>query len=82
MRSSGCLDPTGAGKSTTIEAILGLKKADGGQVELLGMEPGKKRKELFHKVGVQLQSSNFQNNIRVEEICEELSVLYRNPAVL
>ena len=39
-----------------------------------------KRQELFHKVGVQLQSSNFQNNIRVEEICEELSVLYRNPA--
>ena len=76
----GLLGPNGAGKSTTIETILGLKRADGGKVELLGMEPGRRRKELFHKVGVQLQSSNFQNNIRVEEICEELSVLYRNPA--
>lgn len=76
----GLLGPNGAGKSTTIETILGLKRADGGKVELLGMEPGRRRKELFHKVGVQLQSSNFQNNIRVEEICEELSVLYHNPA--
>lgn len=35
---------------------------------------------MFEKVGVQLQSSHFQNNIRVEEICEEMAVLYRNPA--
>lgn len=76
----GLLGPNGAGKSTTIETVLGLKKADGGTVSILGMEPGKRRKELFNKVGVQLQASNFQNNIRVEEICEELSVLYRRPA--
>ena len=76
----GLLGPNGAGKSTTIETVLGLKKADSGTVSILGMEPGTKRRELFNKVGVQLQSSNFQNNIRVEEICEELSVLYRRPA--
>lgn len=76
----GLLGPNGAGKSTTIETVLGLKKADEGQAEILGMNPAAKRKKIFEKVGVQLQSSNFQNNIKVEEICEELSVLYKNPA--
>lgn len=76
----GLLGPNGAGKSTTIETVLGLKKADNGRAEILGMDSGKRRKELFEKVGVQLQSSHFQNNIRVEEICQEISVLYRNPA--
>ena len=76
----GQLGPNGAGKSTTIETALGLKKADGGTAEIVGMNPAAKRKKIFERVGVQLQSSNFQNNIRVEEICEELSALYKSPA--
>lgn len=76
----GLLGPNGAGKSTTIETILGLKKADAGAASIMGMCPGKKRREIFERVGVQLQSSNFQNNIRVGEICEEMSALYKKPA--
>ena len=76
----GLLGHNGAGKSTTIETVLGLKKPDSGNVKILGMEPGKHRKEIFERVGVQLQASNYQNNIRVEEICQEISVLYENPA--
>ena len=76
----GLLGPNGAGKSTTIETALGLKKADGGTAEILGMDPALKRKKVFERVGVQLQSTNFQNNIRVEEICGELSALYKSPA--
>ena len=45
----------GAGKSTTIETILGLKKADSGKATILGMNPLKQRKQIFEKVGVQLQ---------------------------
>lgn len=76
----GLLGANGAGKSTAIETMLGLKKADGGKVEILGMDPVKERKNIFERVGVQLQSSNYQNNIRVWEICEEISALYTNPA--
>lgn len=76
----GLLGHNGAGKSTTIETVLGLKKPDSGNVKILGMEPRKHRKEIFERVGVQLQASNYQNNIRVEEICQEIEVLYKNPA--
>lgn len=37
----GFLGPNGAGKSTTIRVLLGLLKADGGAIELLGQDPWK-----------------------------------------
>lgn len=76
----GLLGHNGAGKSTTIETILGMKKQDSGSVKVFGREPRKNRKEIFERVGVQLQASNYQNNIKVGEICQEISVLYKNPA--
>ncbi|MCI6713638.1 MAG: ABC transporter ATP-binding protein [Lachnospiraceae bacterium] len=76
----GLLRHNGAGKSTTIESILGLKKADSGSVKVFGKEPRKNRKEIFERVGVQLQASHYQNSIRVKEICQEISVLYKQPA--
>ena len=76
----GLLGHNGAGKSTTIETLLGLKKADSGNLAIFGKEPRKHRKEIFEKIGVQLQASNYQNNIRVDEICQEMSVLYQDPA--
>ncbi len=44
------------------------------------MDPTKERKRLFERVGVQLQSSSYQGNIRVGEVCEEIAALYRAPA--
>lgn len=76
----GLLGHNGAGKSTTIDLLLGLKKADRGSGMIFGMEPGKNRKKVFERVGVQLQSSNYQNGIRVDEICEQMAALYENPA--
>lgn len=76
----GLLGHNGAGKSTTIDLLLGLKKADRGCGTIFGMEPGKNRKRVFERVGVQLQSSNYRNNIRVDEICQQKAALYGNPA--
>lgn len=76
----GLLGHNGAGKSTTIECILGIRKPDRGTVELLGMNPCRDRKKLFQKVGVQFQQSNYQDKIRVEEICEVTHSLYDSPA--
>ncbi|WP_315115669.1 ABC transporter ATP-binding protein [uncultured Clostridium sp.] len=75
----GLLGANGAGKSTTIECILGTKNFDGGQVSILGMNPQKERKQLFQKVGVQFQESNYQDKIIVKELCEITEVLYKNP---
>ncbi|MBI4857265.1 MAG: ABC transporter ATP-binding protein [Acetobacterium woodii] len=76
----GLLGPNGAGKSTTIDCILGLKSFESGSVRVLGMDPTKERKQLFERVGVQLQSSSYQGNIRVGEVCEEIAALYRLPS--
>lgn len=43
------------------------------------MDPRNNRKAVFKRVGVQLQSSNYQNNIRVDELCKERSALYEDP---
>ena len=63
-----------------MDLLLGLKTADRGSGMIFGMEPGKNRKKVFERVGVQLQSSNYQNGIRVDEICEQMAALYENPA--
>ncbi|WP_303868490.1 ABC transporter ATP-binding protein [Acetobacterium wieringae] len=76
----GLLGPNGAGKSTTIDCILGLKSFENGSVRVLGMNPHTDRKRLFERVGVQLQSSSYQGNIRVGEVCEEIAALYQSPA--
>lgn len=49
----GLLGHNGAGKSTTIELLLGLKKADKGQASIFGVDARTHRKEVFEKVGVQ-----------------------------
>ena len=76
----GLLGANGAGKSTMIECILGTRKADGGSVSILGMSPQKERKKLFEQVGVQFQEANYPDKIRVDELCQETSCLYKNPA--
>ena len=76
----GLLGANGAGKSTTIECMLGTKQADAGTVRLLGQDPKKKRRALFQRIGVQFQEGDYQKEIRVSELCNETASLYRNPA--
>lgn len=76
----GLLGANGAGKSTAIECILGTKKADRGEISILGMNPYKDRKKLFEQVGVQFQEANYPDKIRVKELCEETACLYHFPA--
>ena len=76
----GLLGANGAGKSTTIECILGTKQADAGTVRLLGQDPKKCRRALFQRIGVQFQEGDYQKEIRVSELCEETASLYRKSA--
>lgn len=76
----GLLGANGAGKSTTIECILGTKRAEHGTVSVLGYNPVKNRRNLFQEVGVQFQEGDYQPEIKVFELCEETACLYQNPA--
>lgn len=74
----GLLGANGAGKSTTIECILGTRDMDSGRVSVLGLNPKKDRKTLFQRVGVQFQECDYQPEIKVSELCEEISCLYKD----
>ena len=74
------LGHNGAGKSTTIDLILGLKAPESGFAKILGMDAAKNRKHVFERVGVQLQNTQYQPNITVEEACIEYASLYAAPA--
>ena len=76
----GLLGANGAGKSTTIECILGTKQTDSGNVSVLALDPRKDRRRLFQQVGVQFQECDYQPEIKVSELCEETSCLYKAPA--
>lgn len=72
----GLLGANGAGKSTTIECMLGTKKQDSGTVSILDMNPRTHRKQLFERVGVQFQEANYQEKITVAELCQVTASLY------
>lgn len=75
----GLLGANGAGKSTSLECILGTKKMDSGEVFILGKNPVKDRIAVFEKTGVQFQEAKYQELIKVSELCENTSCVYKNP---
>lgn len=73
----GLLGANGAGKSTTIECILGTKKMNSGEVSILDRNPIKERTKVFERVGVQFQESKYQDQVKVKEICEMTASVYK-----
>jgi ABC-2 type transport system ATP-binding protein len=55
----GILGPNGAGKTTLVEILEGLRTATSGRVSVLGMDPARQARALRELIGVQLQSTNF-----------------------
>ena len=45
------IGPNGAGKSTTIKMLTGILYPDGGNIEVLGINPTKARKKLAYEIG-------------------------------
>ena len=63
----GLIGPDGAGKSSTLRAILGLHAADGGSVRTCGHEPVRERRALSQKVGYLAQRFSLYGDLSVEE---------------
>lgn len=76
----GLLGANGAGKSSTISAVLGIEKSNYEELTMLGKSPIIHRKEVFQEVGVQFQETNFQDKLIVREACEQWKSLYRKTA--
>jgi ABC-2 type transport system ATP-binding protein len=72
----GLIGPNGAGKTTTIECIEGLRRPDGGRVEVLGLDPQREGDSLRPRIGGQLQESALQDRLRVWEALDLFASLY------
>jgi ABC-2 type transport system ATP-binding protein len=76
----GILGPNGAGKTTTVECIGGLRTPDSGSISVLGLDPRGDRDAVRERLGIQLQSSELPDKLRVGEALELFAAFYPDPA--
>lgn len=70
----------GSGKTSTVECIEGLRKPDSGSIQVFGKNPWLCRSEVYKKMGVQLQETEYPQKIKVEEQCRLFASFYERPA--
>ncbi|MDO9378427.1 MAG: ABC transporter ATP-binding protein [Nocardioidaceae bacterium] len=63
----GLIGANGAGKTTAVECVQGLRRPDAGTVRVLGLDPVRDADRLRPLVGSQLQSSSLPDRLRVGE---------------
>jgi ABC-2 type transport system ATP-binding protein len=75
----GLLGPNGAGKTTTVEVLEGYRTRDGGEVRVLGRDPGEHSAQLLSRVGIVLQSCGTYPYLSVGETVAHWATLYPAP---
>jgi ABC-2 type transport system ATP-binding protein len=75
----GLLGPNGAGKTTTVEILEGYRKRDGGEVEVLGVDPARAGGDWREQIGVVLQSSAMYETLTPTEMLRLFAGYYRQP---
>ncbi|HXY43116.1 MAG TPA: ABC transporter ATP-binding protein [Acidimicrobiales bacterium] len=73
------LGPNGAGKTTTVEILEGFLDRDGGEVEVLGLDPARERRTLLERIGIVLQETAVEQFLTVRETLARRAVLYPHP---
>ena len=63
----GLLGPNGSGKTTTVECLEGLRRPDGGDIRVLGLDPRTQVSALRRRIGCQLQDAALPERLRVGE---------------
>ena len=72
----GILGPNGAGKTTTLEMIEGLRPITSGSVIIDGLDVQKSPYAVKERIGIQLQSSSFFQNLNLVELLKLFNDLY------
>lgn len=75
----GVLGTNGAGKTTAVEMIAGLRKPDSGQVRILGLDPFTDRARVRQVLGVQLQEAYLHGSLTVRELVDLYRSFYPDP---
>ncbi|GAB3828930.1 ABC transporter ATP-binding protein [Kribbella italica] len=73
------LGPNGAGKTTTTEILEGYRRADEGDVKVLGTDPARADRHWRARVGIVAQSSRDEAELSVAELVQHFAGYYPNP---
>jgi len=73
------LGPNGAGKTSTVEILEGYRQRDGGEVRVLGLDPGKQGRLLKQQIGIVLQSTGVDQYLTVAETIRMYSGYFPRP---
>jgi ABC-2 type transport system ATP-binding protein len=75
------LGPNGAGKTTTLEILEGFRTRDGGEAQVLGLDPGRKSdaRELRERTGLVLQDIAVEPYLTVRETLARQAGYYPAP---
>jgi ABC-2 type transport system ATP-binding protein len=74
------LGPNGAGKTTTVEILEGFRDRDGGEVRILGEDPGRAGRSWRARIGVVAQDSRDHAELTVAESVRHTARYYPAPA--
>lgn len=74
----GLIGENGAGKSTTIKAILNLIKKDGGEIKVLGKEMTDSDTLMRNEIGVVFDGDNFYETLTPGKIGKIMENIYSN----
>lgn len=72
----GLLGPNGAGKSTTMNMICSIVRPTAGEIELIGKNPWKQKREVIHKIGYIPQELAIHGSLKAWENVELFTSLY------
>jgi ABC-2 type transport system ATP-binding protein len=73
------LGPNGAGKTSTVEALEGYRRVDGGSVRVLGLDPRADHAALVPDIGVMLQNGGVYPMLGPARVLDLFSRYYDRP---
>ena len=75
----GLLGPNGAGKTTSLEMLEGLIRPDKGEIRILGLDWKTHSREIKSRIGVQFQSTQLDDRVKVREALALFGNYYEKP---
>src|SRR5690606_821810 len=73
------LGPNGAGKTTTVEILEGHRPRTGGEVRVLGRDPGNADRQWRASLGIVLQDATDAGQLTVREVVSHFARYYPSP---
>jgi ABC-2 type transport system ATP-binding protein len=73
------LGPNGAGKTTTVEILEGYRRADAGEVRVLGEDPSVAGRAWRARIGIVLQTSAEAAELTVQELVSHFAGFFPHP---